>query len=399
MKKDTIKLFNLKGVIVDKVDVKKDIFIYVRSPRIWAQCPLCGMPSKKVHQKKQRKVKHGILNEKEVFLMVLVRRFKCKKCSKPFTEKRIPGVSRKRHTKQMQISALKELASLSFKHVSERYKISSPTLLEFLKEAKQEMRWPKKGKIVLNIDEHSYSGRDMKITVGVNNSLSFILKDRSQKTLIKFFESMPKDVKQRISEVCIDMHQGYLKAIEMELPQAKVVVDKFHVIKELQRQMDEIRRILQPQGEKGQRRINRFLLLKNKEDLSKDEMFLLRSVFAEYKSFPSLYRCWWVKEKMREIYRCKKYETAKKKLDQLINLLGHENIGKLKEVKSTLKRWRPYILNYFYNKTTNAFIEGCHNKIKLVKRISYGFRNFENYVLKVTLAFLPFLFLSEKLAH
>jgi len=51
-------------------------------------------------------------------------------------------------------------------------------------------------------------------------------------------------------------------------------------------------------------------------------------------------------------------------------------------------------LNFFANRTTNAFIEGCHNKIKLIKRMSYGFRNFNNYVLKITLAFAPFLFLS-----
>ena len=74
--------------------------------------------------------------------------------------------------------------------------------------------------------------------------------------------------------------------------------------------------------------------------------------------------------------------------------LEQVQVGKLREMRDTLKRWKPYILNFFANRTTNAFIEGCHNKIKLIKRMSYGFRNFNNYVLKITLAFAPFLFLS-----
>jgi len=199
MKKYTTKLFNLKGVIIDKVDVKKDVLIYVRNPRRWAQCPLCGISSRKIHQRKQRKVKHGILNEKEVFLMVLVRRFKCKKCSKPFTEKHIPGVSRKRHTKQLQKSVLKDLVSSSFKSVSERYNISSPALLGFLKDHKSEPLWPDKGEIILNVDEHSYSGRDMKISIGdySNKNLLFVLPDAKQSSLISFLKNMPKDVKKK----------------------------------------------------------------------------------------------------------------------------------------------------------------------------------------------------------
>jgi transposase len=65
-------------------------------------------------------------------------------------------------------------------------------------------------------------------------------------------------------------------------------------------------------------------------------------------------------------------------------------------MRETIKRWKPYILNYFHSHTTNGFIEGVNNKIKLVKRMSYGFRNFENYVMKITLAFLPFLYLGSE---
>jgi len=92
------------------------------------------------------------------------------------------------------------------------------------------------------------------------------------------------------------------------------------------------------------------------------------------------------------MYRSSTKKEAEKKLNRIILILSALPFGKTKEMCNTLMKWKPYILNYFESRTTNAFIEGCHNKIKLIKRMSYGFRNFENYVLKITLAFLPFLF-------
>src|SRR3989304_9428630 len=59
----------------------------------------------------------------------------------------------------------------------------------------------------------------------------------------------------------------------------------------------------------------------------------------------------------------------------------------------TLKRWWPHILNYFNRYFTNAFTEGMHTKIKMIKRMSFGFRNINNYIAKMTLAFMPILWL------
>ncbi|MFH1662043.1 MAG: transposase, partial [Candidatus Falkowbacteria bacterium] len=65
----------------------------------------------------------------------------------------------------------------------------------------------------------------------------------------------------------------------------------------------------------------------------------------------------------------------------------------LATLKNTMKKWRIPILNYFKNKTTNGFTEGYHTKIKMIKRVSFGFRNINNYIAKITLAFLPMSFI------
>ncbi len=248
----------------------------------------------------------------------------------------------------------------------------------------------------LNVDEHSFSGRDMKITVGDprNKKLLSVLKDDKQETLKRYFQSLPNEAKSRIIEVCIDMKPSYLVAIKETLPKAAVVVDRFHVVKEMVRQVEELRRIMQNKGRIGDKRINRFLLAKNREDLSEEERERLKAIFARNKKFPALQNAYFVKEKVREMYLSKDRKEAERKFDALLLQMEQIQVGKLREMRDTLKRWRPYILNFFAGRTTNAFIEGCHNKIKLIKRMSYGFRNFNNYVLKITLAFSPFLFLN-----
>lgn len=401
MKKDTMKLFNLKGVIVDKMEINdSEIAIFVRNPRRIAHCPRCGSSTKRIHQRKRRRVVHDAYNGRSVVLHITVRRFMCGKCRTPFTERNLPGVTKSKFTEHFQYRVLFAVKTESFDSVAKRYKVSGPTIVSFLKTNKRDVKWPY-GDIRLAIDAHSFSGRNMKTTIGDLNSkrLLAVLADGGKGSLLKFLNSVPVDVKQRISEVCIDMDRGYLAAITEGLPSARIVVDHFHVVKELMRKMDETRKILQHSGRRGQRRINRFLLLKNKENLSNSEMNELKRIFKEYEKFPALYASWWVKEAIRDMYKCKDIKTAQKKLEKILLLLESYEVGVLAETHRMLLRWKPYMLNYFYNRTTNAFAEGCNNKIKVTKRISYGFRNFDNYVLKITLALTPFVFLGENLPH
>ncbi|MEM3715307.1 MAG: transposase, partial [Nitrososphaeria archaeon] len=64
-----------------------------------------------------------------------------------------------------------------------------------------------------------------------------------------------------------------------------------------------------------------------------------------------------------------------------------------------LRRWHEYILNYFNHKTTNAYTEGVHTKMKLIKRMSYGYKNVEVYIKKVLLSFIPATIIPLLLYH
>lgn len=394
MKKDIINCFNLKGLILDRLESNENICLHVRSPRNAFLCPKCERKTRTVHDAKKRKIIHSVFENKKVLLLFRARRFRCKNCQIVFTEPRPLGASRKRYDNHFADEALKHLSVSSFKETSKKYQISSSVLVSMLEERKQKEKLPD-GEIILNVDEHSFSGRDLKITIGEprHKKLLSVLKDDRQETLTRYLESLPNEAKSRVKEVCIDMKLGYLKVIEKTLPDALIVADRFHVVKEMVRQVEDLRKIMQNNGRIGNKRINRFLLAKNREDLNNSERERLKMIFARNKKFPSLQNAYFVKEKVREIYLSKNKTEAARKFDVLISQLEGVEVGKLREMRDTLKRWKPCILNFFESRTTNGFIEGCHNKIKLIKRMSYGFRNFRNYVLKITLAFAPFLFL------
>jgi len=124
---------------------------------------------------------------------------------------------------------------------------------------------------------------------------------------------------------------------------------------------------------------SKYVLLKKGEDLTETEKKKLKEV---YENFPKLRKMYGQKERIRRIY-----ESAKNCEE------GLEEIGKwLNRVKDlfpksskTIINWIGEIVSYFDNRTTQGKVEGINNKIKLVKRLAYGFRNFNSFCVRVFL--------------
>ena len=122
------------------------------------------------------------------------------------------------------------------------------------------------------------------------------------------------------------------------------------------------------------------------EKLSEEMRQKLNGLWEKY---PSLKGFYWAKEKLRELYRQDSKEEAAKVLDNIILNLKWADDGELIRWGNTLKHWWEPILNYFDKRTTNGFTEGCHTKIKMLKRVSYGLRNVDVYWSKMLLGFVP----------
>jgi len=399
MSKCINKMLNLQGVLVGKIEVldeEKQITVNCRSPRTRAICPLCGQSSNKVHQTSIRKVKHGILNYRQIILSLRVRRFQCKNCGKPFTEY-FSGISRDKSSANLKIQMLDWLRQNSFNFIAKQFNISSSTLVRYLLKMNGNIKidWAKANITKLGIDEHSFRGKYLIITVTdlSNKKLLAILKSDNQSTLAKFIQEIPSEYRDKIDEVCTDLRSSYKPVIERMLPGALLTADRFHVELLARRALDEIRTIIQDEA-RGSRVNLKKLLWLNESQLDENQKIKLELIFKKYENYPILKQAWIIKEQLVKMYWTHSKEDAEKRFKNIIMLLETSNDNcYLATMRKTLKKWKKPILNYFNNRTTNGFTEGCHTKIKLIKRVSYGFKNIDNYIAKMTLAFLPLIWI------
>jgi transposase len=157
-----------------------------------------------------------------------------------------------------------------------------------------------------------------------------ILKDDRIATLKDFLIKIPRD---KVKEVCIDMKENLRKVAEALFPEAKVVVDPFHVVADSNRRMDEARRIKQDVHLRKKVQIPKKIFLIGGEKLSEEARNKLNVLVEKY---PSLKGFYWAKEKVRELYRQESQVEAARILDNLILNLRMADDGELIRWGNTL---------------------------------------------------------------
>ncbi len=210
-----------------------------------------------------------------------------------------------------------------------------------------------------------------------------VVEGRGCQKVQAYLESFPDPDK--VKAVAMDMHEPYREAVEMCLPKAKVVVDHFHVIRQVNRATDAVRIRLQTGLMKKTSQLyrRRYSLLKAREKLANWERPRLAQLFGQY---PDLNTAWSIKEQFRDWYRSVNRREAEVRLKQLEQEIAAANLVELNSLHYILTDWREEILNYFDCRITNGFVEGKNNRIKTLKRVAYGYRNMENFRLRILAA-------------
>ena len=244
------------------------------------------------------------------------------------------------------------------------------------------------GDLVLSIDEASFRGTDLCITIALlapERRVLTILADDRIATLDAWFARIPPDGRARIRGGCIDMKVAYRKAIQRACPRAQVLVDPFHIVKEGTHRLDEARRDEQDVAGTS---IRRWPLIKGVEHRRPHPAAALATLPATYPALGALHR---LKEDLRQLLQAPDRATAAAQLSRwLINAEACDHAEGYAWAQ-TIKRWRPAILARWElgREFPHGFIEGCHTKIKAPDRLSYGFRNRDRYRRKMLLGFLP----------
>lgn len=391
MATNTAQIFSLPaGLRAGKITTTTNyVIINTTSRRVTTRCPHCQTASRRLHQRTERLVKHGQLDDKVTVLNLLVRRWRCRICCRTFTE-RFAGISRRQSTAHFRQHVRQEMAEQSLRTCARHNHLSPMTVERELDAVEYEIDWEAQGEAFsLGIDEHSYRRRWMVTTVTnlTRRSLVTILLDDSKAAVKNFLRQIPAFALNRLKEICIDMRSSFRHAIEEELPGVKIVVDPFHVVKLAGTTMEEVRRVVL--SDLGRQVRVKKLLRQPAENLTAVERQKLTNLWQATTAWPSLQIAWQTKEKVRDLYHSRNRQSAEKKFRLILTYLEGVDSHYLKQLRRTLVRWQGYILNHFDHDTTNAFTEGIHTKIKMTKRMSYGFGSVERYIKKMLLACVP----------
>jgi transposase len=217
-----------------------------------------------------------------------------------------------------------------------------------------------------------------------------VLPDRSKETLLKWLEERGSEWCAAVQYACSDMWDAYQQAAEQKLPNARRVVDRFHIMKNLNDALTKARRIIQRDAdEKTQELLKgcRWLLVKNRENLSEEQEKQLAGMLE---ASPELKQCYELKEAFRDLFNQDLTpQAAEKCLRRWMARVEALSFKALKAFVNTLRNWWQQILNYFDGRFSNGFAEGVNLKIKMLNRRGYGYRNFNSFRLHVLVAFDP----------
>ena len=217
-----------------------------------------------------------------------------------------------------------------------------------------------------------------------------VLPNRERETLEKWLAGLPEVRRMAIQVVNVDMWEPYTLAIKAKLSHAIIVVDRFHVMKNLNNCLTLARREIQRDAcpeVKEQLKGSRWVLVKNQKNLTDKQRLKLETL---YKISPELKVCHKLKELFRALFETlTDREQAKHALETWIHQVQSLQVKALKPFITTLNNWFEHILNYFLERWTNAFAEGINNKIKLIKRRAFGFTNFDHFRLRILVECAP----------
>jgi transposase len=388
-------------VISHRVHTGIGMILQIEQEKSFATCPRCGTTSHKLHQNHRHIIKDLPFGEKEVFLEINRRQFKCEKCKKPFSED-LDFVNKKRtYTTRLAHKTIQEVLENDIHTVAAKGIVTKDEIERMLKDASSELPNLKPINLKrLGIDEIALKkghGNYCAVLVDLDQSkLIAILSGRTQEIIKQTLIEWGTEILENIEEVSIDLWTGYKTLVTELMPNAQVVADRFHVMTQINKELDTQRKREKRKVEDLIKKANatdklkyeeilaglknsKYPLLKNQDKLTQEQLDKLIQVKNVSPILKEMYE---FKEKIRKIFNnTNDWYTGVFKLGMWLSRAKKY----FPNSNNTIIRWYQEIIAYFDNRTTSGTVEGINNKLKLIKRSGYGFKNFENFRIRCLL--------------
>jgi transposase len=376
-------------VIASQVLEDATLLIQVESTQQTTPCHRCGREIDRLHGFDQPlRLRHLPVFGREVVIEIRPKRYRCPFCEGgPTTTQRCAWYDPHRpHTTAFEQEVLKRLVHSTVADVSRQLALGvkavegimdhrlAPavdwgvfTALETLGIDEVALR-KGHGQYVAVIWARDAQGRTHVLTV---------LPDRLQATVQTFLETIPQALKATVQRVCIDLWEGYAGAVAAALPQARIVVDRFHVAVHYREAVDDLRKqeccrlnADRPADQALPTAKLRRLLRQEWSSLTPAQQGQLLELFEQT---PTLVSAYLLRTMLTAIFEyTPDRATAQTRLQRWGEQVKAAGLTCFDKFLTTLHHWQDGILNYFEGRHTSGFVEGLNHKLKLLKRRCFG---------------------------
>ena len=351
-----------------------------------AVCSRCHQPGPGYDQLAERRFEFIPFRGFLVFLVYSMRRVDCRRCEAVVVEE-VPWSDGKRTlTRAYMLFLARWARKLSWKETAEAFRTSWEKVfdaVEYVVTFGLEHRVL--GQIdAIGVDEiqyakgHKYLTLVYQIDLGVTRLL-WVGRERTIESFQGFFTMIGDEIASKIVFVCSDMWKPYLTVIREKCSEALHILDRFHIVANMNKALDEVRagesRRIAIEGRIPVLKKSRWLLLKRGDNLKTEQRFRLRDLLRyNLKTV----RAYLLKEAFQQLWDYNSATWAGKFLDEWCRQVMRSRIEPMKKIARSLRDHRELILNYFRAQKllSSGVIEGLNNKAKVTMRKSYGFRTF-----------------------
>ena len=371
----TVRLRLPELVVLRGKETKGWIEVVARYRREEAVCPRCGLGTWQVHQWHVQRKRDAKLWGKEVWLAVLKRRFRCRCCRKVFMEPDTACGRGRRTTRRLRETVARRAREATVRAVAREEGVSEGLVERSWLEQHSVIAPPSRPHVFLGLDGFCVR-RPGRMWTGMwdlesGKAVAVVPGERQVEVQRMLERHAPRE---SVRAVAMDLSEAYRQAVEMVLPDALIVADKFHVLALAGRALQQVH------GETRRPGNLAWLLQRGAERLSQAERTrLLKALSAD----PRLARAWALKEALRAVYGKKAREEAADALASWIKQAQESGLPSFQRTAATLKRWQKEVVNYWHYPITNALVEGKHNRVKVLKRRAYGYRNDRSFMLRI----------------
>lgn len=377
-------IIGIPGLKVESIYNHDGIEVYAR-PKLKPHCVHCHSDNVKIKATHKRTVKHTRLGNKVMTLHLKVPKYHCPQCGRYFRHP-FKGIRpRFRSTEAFRLEVFEAHdGGVTQRKLSQTHHISPATVerwyQSYIRQRVSELA-SRPCPRVLGIDEHYFTRKKGYATtlVDLSKHKVFDVKlGRSEKSLRSYLRNLQG--KDKVKVVVMDLSVTYRSIARRYFPEATIVADRFHVVRMINHHFLKVWQLQDPEGRKNRGLLS--LMRRHQWNLRDEQHANLMDYLAEY---PVLQQLYVVKQKLMRLMLLKTLNAtrARKKLPQFIKLIEQLKASPLHTLAKTLTSWLEPIVAMWRFSKTNGITEGFHNKMEMMSRRAYGFRNFENYRMRV----------------